>query len=232
MGSNRVFHDAVPAAFLLVFTVLRTAVNSDFVYSSMACSAIGLACRVLGRRAWMAPGDSHGARRLWDRHLHFLNALVLKPRLNPAVYCGALLLMLCSFTNQVLAQLDLLRCWKESTAYKNDLHLLPTQLNEKVPNLHLPAHGGAHCTRCGAHCPILRNRRFLFVQVSRLKALATAVLDVAASQVLTSAFQPGMEQTCGNDADPRTVWRATARAWCKTGSAAAFRLSASSHLSP
>ena len=76
-------------AFLLVFTVLRTAVNSDFVYCSMACSAIGLAGRVLGRRAWMAPGDSHGARRLWDRHLRFLNALVLKPRLNPAVYCGA-----------------------------------------------------------------------------------------------------------------------------------------------
>ena len=28
------------------------------------------------------------------------------------------LLMLCSFTNQVLAQLDLLRYWKESTTYK------------------------------------------------------------------------------------------------------------------
>ena len=30
-------------AFLLVFTVLRTAVNSDSVYSSIACLAIGLA---------------------------------------------------------------------------------------------------------------------------------------------------------------------------------------------
>ena len=29
--------------FLLVFTVLQTAVNSDFDYSSMACFAIGLA---------------------------------------------------------------------------------------------------------------------------------------------------------------------------------------------
>ena len=31
-------------------------------------------------------------------------------------------LMLCTFTNQVLAELDLLWYWKETTAYKNDLH--------------------------------------------------------------------------------------------------------------
>ena len=30
----------VMVAFLFVFTVLRTAVNADFVYSSMACFAI------------------------------------------------------------------------------------------------------------------------------------------------------------------------------------------------
>merc|ERR1712107_33875 len=33
--------------------------------------------------------------------------------------------MSCSFTNQVLAQLDLLRNWKETKAYKNEVYLLP-----------------------------------------------------------------------------------------------------------
>ena len=40
-------------------------------------------------------------------------------------------LILCSFTNQVLAQLDLLRYWKGTTAYKNDVYLLPKHLDEK-----------------------------------------------------------------------------------------------------
>merc|ERR1712159_248014 len=34
----------------------------------------------------------------------------------------------CSFTNQVLAQLDLLKNWKETKAYKNDVYLLPKGL--------------------------------------------------------------------------------------------------------
>ena len=51
--------------------------------------------------------------------------------------------MVCSFTNQVLAQLDVLKYWTETTAYKNDPHLLPIQLNEKVTNLHPPALGTA-----------------------------------------------------------------------------------------
>ena len=34
-----------------------------------------------------------------------------------------------SWTNQVLAQLDLLRYWKESTVYKNDLHFLPKEID-------------------------------------------------------------------------------------------------------
>merc|ERR1739848_811543 len=33
--------------------------------------------------------------------------------------------MSCSFTNQVLGQLDLLKNWKETKAYKNDVYLLP-----------------------------------------------------------------------------------------------------------
>merc|ERR1711935_820138 len=52
--------------------------------------------------------------------------------------------MSCSFTNQTLAQLDLLRNWKETDAskkYKNDVYLLPKELDEKVARLHLPALG-------------------------------------------------------------------------------------------
>merc|ERR1712095_46210 len=49
--------------------------------------------------------------------------------------------MSCSFTNQVLAQLDLLKNWKETKAYKNDVYLLPKILDEKVAALHLPALG-------------------------------------------------------------------------------------------
>merc|ERR1719253_1537493 len=52
--------------------------------------------------------------------------------------------MSCSFTNQTLAQLDLLRNWKETDnakKYKNDVYLLPKELDEKVARLHLPALG-------------------------------------------------------------------------------------------
>ena len=36
---------------------------------------------------------------------------------------------------------DLLRHWKESTAYKNDVYLLPVQLDVQAGILHLPALG-------------------------------------------------------------------------------------------
>merc|ERR1711959_608486 len=49
--------------------------------------------------------------------------------------------MSCSFTNQTLAQLDLLKNIKETKAYKNELYLLPKELDEKVARLHLPALG-------------------------------------------------------------------------------------------
>merc|ERR1712187_547190 len=52
--------------------------------------------------------------------------------------------MSCSFANQTLEQLDLLRNWKEAKAedkYKNDVYLLPKELDEKVARLHLPALG-------------------------------------------------------------------------------------------
>jgi len=47
--------------------------------------------------------------------------------------------MSCSFTNQVLAQLDLLTA--KEKGYKNDVYLLPKELDEKVARLHLPALG-------------------------------------------------------------------------------------------
>merc|ERR1712154_169781 len=47
--------------------------------------------------------------------------------------------MSCSFTNQVLAQLDLLKAREKS--YKNDVYLLPKALDEKVASLHLHALG-------------------------------------------------------------------------------------------
>merc|ERR1712151_1068153 len=49
--------------------------------------------------------------------------------------------MSCSFTNQTLAQLDILKNWKENKGYKNQVYLLPKELDEKVARLHLPALG-------------------------------------------------------------------------------------------
>merc|ERR1711939_634149 len=49
--------------------------------------------------------------------------------------------MSCSFTNQTLAQLDLLNNSNVTKAYKNDVYLLPKDLDEKVARLHLPALG-------------------------------------------------------------------------------------------
>merc|ERR1719316_2058117 len=53
--------------------------------------------------------------------------------------------MSCSFTNQTLAQLDLLKNIKEKK-YKNDVYLLPKHLDEKVARLHLPALGAEMTT--------------------------------------------------------------------------------------
>merc|ERR1712199_22129 len=47
--------------------------------------------------------------------------------------------MSCSFTNRVLAQLDLLKA--KEKGYKNDVYLLPKELDEKVARLHLPSLG-------------------------------------------------------------------------------------------
>jgi adenosylhomocysteinase len=57
--------------------------------------------------------------------------------------------MSCSFTNQTLAQLDLLDNWKGTNhlkrdnrkKYENDVYLLPKELDEKVARLHLGSLG-------------------------------------------------------------------------------------------
>merc|ERR1711887_513460 len=49
--------------------------------------------------------------------------------------------MSCSFTNQTLAQLDLVKNWRETKKYKNDVSLLPKELDEKVARLHLASLG-------------------------------------------------------------------------------------------
>jgi adenosylhomocysteinase len=48
-----------------------------------------------------------------------------------------------SFTNQVLAQIEL---WKNPEQYKNDVYVLPKHLDEKVARLHL-RRVGANLTR-------------------------------------------------------------------------------------
>ena len=42
--------------------------------------------------------------------------------------------MSASFTNQVLAQIEL---WTQGSNYKNDVYILPKKLDEKVARLHL-----------------------------------------------------------------------------------------------
>ena len=49
--------------------------------------------------------------------------------------------MSCSFTNQVLAQIDIRKNVTEKKGYKNEVYLLPKDLDEKVARLHLPALG-------------------------------------------------------------------------------------------
>merc|ERR1711906_61777 len=74
--------------------------------------------------------DGHGVIVLASRRLCNLGCATGHPSF----------VMSCSFTNQVLAQLDLLKNSKEPK-YKNDVYLLPKELDEKVANLHLPALG-------------------------------------------------------------------------------------------
>ena len=60
-----------------------------------------------------------------------------------------------SFTNQVLAQIEL---WTKSDQYKNDVYVLPKQLDEKVARLHLG--------KLGVHLTTLNDKQAAYIGVS------------------------------------------------------------------
>jgi adenosylhomocysteinase len=61
-----------------------------------------------------------------------------------------------SFTNQVLAQIEL---WTKSEQYKNDVYVLPKHLDEKVARLHLD--------KLGVHLTKLTDKQASYIGVSR-----------------------------------------------------------------
>ena len=63
--------------------------------------------------------------------------------------------MSASFTNQVLAQIEL---WRRPEQYANTVHILPKYLDEKVANLHL--------AKLGAELTILRKSQAEYIDVS------------------------------------------------------------------
>jgi adenosylhomocysteinase len=69
--------------------------------------------------------------------------------------------MSCSFTNQALAQIDLLKNWRETKRYENKVYLLPKLLDEKVASLHLPA--------LGANLTVLTNEQADYIGVGNGK---------------------------------------------------------------
>ena len=62
--------------------------------------------------------------------------------------------MSASFTNQVLAQIEL---WTKGDGYKNDVYILPKHLDEMVARLHLE--------RIGVKLTILRSHKKVFVAI-------------------------------------------------------------------
>ena len=60
-----------------------------------------------------------------------------------------------SFTNQVLAQIEL---WTKSEQYKNDVYVLPKHLDEKVARLHL--------AKLGVHLTTLNDKQASYIGVS------------------------------------------------------------------
>jgi adenosylhomocysteinase len=60
-----------------------------------------------------------------------------------------------SFTNQVLAQIEL---WTKSGEYKNDVYVLPKHLDEKVARLHLD--------KLGVHLTRLNDKQASYIGVS------------------------------------------------------------------
>jgi len=65
--------------------------------------------------------------------------------------------MSCSFTNQVLAQLDLWNNRGNDKYMKGKVYVLPKELDEKVAALHLPA--------LGAELTVLSNDQASYIEV-------------------------------------------------------------------
>merc|ERR1712217_514246 len=84
---------------------------------------------------WIFP-DKHGVIILAEGRLMNLGCATGHPSF----------VMSCSFTNQTLAQVDLWKHTKENKGYKNQVYLLPKDLDEKVARLHLPALGAGLTT--------------------------------------------------------------------------------------
>ena len=61
-----------------------------------------------------------------------------------------------SFTNQVLAQIEL---WTKSDEYKNEVYVLPKHLDEKVARLHLG--------KLGVHLTKLSEKQANYIGVSQ-----------------------------------------------------------------
>jgi adenosylhomocysteinase len=59
-----------------------------------------------------------------------------------------------SFTNQVLAQMEL---WQNATKYQNRVYILPKHLDEKVARLHLG--------KIGAHLTVLTHQQAEYLRV-------------------------------------------------------------------
>ena len=104
------------------------------------------------------------------------------------------LLLLFSFTNEVLVQGDLMWYWKATAAYKTDAYILPKLLGEKVA---LPL--GPSCGRFGAHRPhtgalcfsILRSvrRNFTCQQTSNMVPVTVLPFVNFPSRAIPEMFQ-------------------------------------------
>merc|ERR1712039_441396 len=96
--------------------------------------------------------------------------------------------MSCSFTNQVLAQLDLLKNTKENKGYKTQVYLLPKNLDEKVARLHFQ-----RSVRSSLRCPRIR------LTTSAFQSLApTSRIPTGTEACSTSMFSQVLRRYAGS----------------------------------
>ena len=126
---------------------------------------------------WQARVCARTRQGLHLRSPWFGCSCVVLPSVNPSppwptAQFGLRSLMACYFTNQVLAQLDGLRLWSETTAHKNDVYLFLVKLDEEVARLHFPAFD--------TDLNVLSQEQI--IQVSRLKAFSRVRTTVSMGQ--------------------------------------------------